>query len=130
MSPPRASRSRSSRLDVCGRHPFAGLPKGWNDAVFAMVLQEPGQPLVARTLAERTAGPGEILARVVACAVCRTDLHVVDGELREPKLPLVPGHEIVARVLACGPGVEGFAVGSRIGIPWLGWSCGVCPYCR
>ena len=79
---------------------------------------------------ERAAGPGEILARVAACAVCRTDLHVVDGELTQPKLPLIPGHEIVARVVACGPGVEGFAVGSRIGIPWLGWSCGVCPQCR
>jgi propanol-preferring alcohol dehydrogenase len=98
--------------------------------MFAMVLQQPGQPLVARTLPERAAGPGEILARVAACAVCRTDLHVVDGELRQPKLPLIPGHEIVARVLACGPGVDGFAVGSRIGIPWLGWSCGVCPQCR
>jgi len=98
--------------------------------MFAMVLQEPGQPLVPRTLPERVAGPGEILARVAACAVCRTDLHVVDGELRQPKLPLIPGHEIVAHVLACGPGVEGFATGSRIGIPWLGWSCGVCPQCR
>jgi alcohol dehydrogenase, propanol-preferring len=98
--------------------------------MFAMVLQQAGQSLVARTLPERTAGPGEIMARVAACAVCRTDLHVVDGELRQPKLPLIPGHEIVARVLACGPGVEGFAVGSRIGIPWLGWSCGVCSQCR
>ena len=98
--------------------------------MFAMVLQQAGQPLVARTLPGRAAGPGEILARVAACAVCRTDLHVVDGELQQPKLPLIPGHEIVARVLACGPGVDGFAVGSRIGIPWLGWSCGVCPQCR
>jgi propanol-preferring alcohol dehydrogenase len=95
-----------------------------------MVLQKAGQPLVGRRMPERAAGPGEILARVAACAVCRTDLHVVDGELTQPKLPLIPGHEIVARVVACGPGVEGFAVGSRIGIPWLGWSCGVCPQCR
>jgi propanol-preferring alcohol dehydrogenase len=98
--------------------------------MFAMVLQEPGQPLEPRTLPERIAGPGEILARVAACAVCRTDLHVVDGELRQPKLPLIPGHEIVARVVACGARVEGFAAGDRIGIPWLGWACGVCPQCR
>ncbi|MFI5002321.1 MAG: zinc-dependent alcohol dehydrogenase family protein [Reyranellales bacterium] len=98
--------------------------------MFAMVLDKPGQPLVARTLADPQAGAGQILARVTACAVCRTDLHVVDGELTEPKLPLIPGHEIVARVLAVGAGVEGFPVGMRIGIPWLGWACGTCLQCR
>lgn len=95
-----------------------------------MVLKSVGQPLVACTLPDRVPGRGEILARVVACAVCRTDLHVVDGDLREPRLPLIPGHEIVARVLSCGPDVAGFPPGMRIGIPWLGWACGVCPQCR
>lgn len=96
----------------------------------AMILERPGQPLVLRELPDRHAGPGQILARVTACAVCRTDLHVVDGELPEPKLPLIPGHEIVGRVLQCGGGVEGFSEGMRIGIPWLGWSCGTCEQCR
>lgn len=98
--------------------------------MFAMVLQGVGQPLVARTLPDRTPGPGEILAQVAACAVCRTDLHVVDGELKAPRLPLIPGHEIVARVISCGAGVTGFVSGMRIGIPWLGWACGACPQCR
>jgi propanol-preferring alcohol dehydrogenase len=75
-------------------------------------------------------GPGEILVAVSACGVCRTDLHVVDGELPHPALPLVPGHEIVGRVAAIGAGVTGFAPGERIGVPWLGHTCGVCPYCR
>ena len=75
-------------------------------------------------------GPGQILIRVRACGVCRTDLHVVDGDLTEPKLPIVPGHEIVGIVEALGDGVGGFAVGDRVGVPWLGWSCGECSYCR
>jgi propanol-preferring alcohol dehydrogenase len=73
---------------------------------------------------------GEILVAVSACGVCRTDLHVVDGELPHPKLPIVPGHEIVGRVAALGDGVAGFEVGQRVGVPWLGATCGVCPYCR
>jgi propanol-preferring alcohol dehydrogenase len=73
---------------------------------------------------------GDILVEVAACGVCRTDLHVVDGELPDPKLPLVPGHEIVGRIAAMGEGVAGFAIGERVGIPWLGHTCGVCPYCR
>ena len=89
-----------------------------------------GRPLVGRTLRERTAGAGEILARVAACAVCRTDLHVVDGELGQPKLPLIPGHEIVARVLACGPGVEGFAVGSGSASRGSAGRAGSARYCR
>lgn len=95
----------------------------------AMVLTAPGQPLV---LAERLVprpGPGEILLRVHACGVCRTDLHIVDGELTEPVLPLVPGHEIVGVVVACGAGVTRFATGDRVGVPWLGSTCGTCPYC-
>ena len=74
--------------------------------------------------------PGQLLIRVRACGVCRTDLHVVDGDLKEPKLPIVPGHEIVGRVEAIGAGVDGFAVGERVGVPWLGSSCGICRYCR
>lgn len=77
-----------------------------------------------------TPGPGQLLLRVHACAVCRTDLHVVDGELPSPVLPLVPGHEIVGIVDARGAGAERFAPGDRVGVPWLGWTCGVCRYCR
>jgi len=76
-----------------------------------------------------TPGPGELLLRIEACGVCRTDLHVVDGELTQPRLPIVPGHEIVGRVVAAGPGVTGVARGSRVGVPWLGHACGHCPYC-
>ena len=73
---------------------------------------------------------GETLIEISACGVCRTDLHVVDGDLPDPKLPIVPGHEIVGRVAACGAGVLSLAVGARVGVPWLGATCGVCPYCR
>jgi propanol-preferring alcohol dehydrogenase len=96
----------------------------------AMVLDQPGRPLVMRERSVPQPGPGEILVAVSACGVCRTDLHVVDGELPHPKLPIVPGHEIVGRVVALGGGVAGFAIGQRVGIPWLGATCGVCPYCR
>jgi alcohol dehydrogenase, propanol-preferring len=95
----------------------------------AMVLQRPCEPLEMRELPLREPGPGEILIRVVACGVCRTDLHVVDGELPNPKLPLIPGHEIVGRVEALGAGVTGFRIGDRVGVPWLGYTCGRCPYC-
>ncbi len=95
----------------------------------AMVLDRPGQPLVMRERPIPQPGPGELLVAVAACGVCRTDLHVVDGELPHPKLPIVPGHEIVGRVAAVGEGVAGFAVGQRVGIPWLGATCGQCPYC-
>ena len=87
----------------------------------------------ALTLEERPVpepGAGEVLVRVSACGVCRTDLHVVDGDLTEPRLPVVPGHEIVGRVAALGAGVERFTEGERVGIPWLGWTCGTCRYCR
>ena len=92
-----------------------------------MVLQAPGEPLREAELPEPEPGPGEVLLEVAACAVCRTDLHVVDGELSEPKLPLVPGHQIVARVVRGG---ERFGAGERVGVPWLGWTDGVCRYCR
>jgi alcohol dehydrogenase, propanol-preferring len=91
-----------------------------------MVLDSPGEPLREAELPAPEPGPGQVLVAVDACGVCRTDLHVVDGELPEPKLPLVPGHQIVGRVVAGG---ERFAVGDRVGIPWLGWTCGECRYC-
>jgi propanol-preferring alcohol dehydrogenase len=96
----------------------------------AMVLDRAGQPLVMRERPVPQPAAGEILVAVSVCGVCRTDLHVVDGELPNPKLPVVPGHEIVGRVAALGRGVAGFQTGQRVGIPWLGATDGVCPYCR
>jgi alcohol dehydrogenase, propanol-preferring len=96
----------------------------------AMVLERPQTSLVSREQPIPRPAAGEILVDVSACGVCRTDLHVVDGELPHPKLPIVPGHEIVGRVAAMGPGVSGFALGARVGVPWLGHTCGACPYCR
>jgi propanol-preferring alcohol dehydrogenase len=96
----------------------------------AAVLDAPGTPLVLREIAPPSPGPGQLLIRVHACAICRTDLHVVDGELHHPKLPLVPGHEIVGTVSANGPGAHRFAPGDRVGVPWLGWTCGICRYCQ
>jgi propanol-preferring alcohol dehydrogenase len=95
----------------------------------AMMLERPRAPLVARELDRPGPGPGQILLRVRACAVCRTDLHVADGELAEPKLPLVLGHEIVGTVEQLGQGVTRFALGARVGVPWLGWTCGTCRFC-
>jgi propanol-preferring alcohol dehydrogenase len=94
------------------------------------VMTAAGAPLAAAELPPPRPGPGQVLIRVRACAVCRTDLHVVDGELPDPKLPLVPGHEIVGTILAKGNEADRFAVGDRVGVPWLGWTCGVCAYCR
>ena len=96
----------------------------------AMLLKQIGGPLEWTELPERQPGPGEIRVRVAACGVCRTDLHVFDGELAEPKLPLVLGHEIVGLVEAMGSEVEGFRLGDRVGVPWLGYTDGTCPYCR
>jgi alcohol dehydrogenase, propanol-preferring len=95
----------------------------------AMVLRAVGRPLVLEERPEPEPAPGEIRVRVEACAVCRTDLHVVDGELPHPKLPVIPGHEIVGIVEARGEDVA-VALGTRVGIPWLGYTCGVCAYCR
>jgi propanol-preferring alcohol dehydrogenase len=96
----------------------------------AMVLDRPKTPFVLREQPVPQPAAGQILIAVEACGVCRTDLHVVDGELPNPKLPIVPGHEIVGRVAALGPGVRNLALGARVGVPWLGEACGVCPYCR
>ena len=95
-----------------------------------MVLYAARSRLRPVSMAVPSPGPGQVLIRVHACAVCRTDLHVVDGDLSEPKLPLVPGHEIVGSVAALGDGVDRFAIGDRVGVPWLGWTCGACPFCR
>lgn len=96
----------------------------------AMVLDAPGRPLRLARLPVPRPAAGEIVVKVEACGVCRTDLHVVDGELPEPKLPLIPGHEIVGRVALLGEGVTRFSPGQRVGIPWLGHTCGRCRYCR
>jgi propanol-preferring alcohol dehydrogenase len=95
-----------------------------------MLLEAPRRPLRLAERPDPRPGPGQLLLRVRTCAVCRTDLHVVDGELPDPVLPLVPGHEIVGEVVAAGAGAERFALGARVGVPWLGWTCGVCRYCR
>ena len=96
----------------------------------AMVLRTQRQPLCEMELPTPRPGAGEVLLQIRACAVCRTDLHVVDRELPHPKLPLVPGHEIVGVVTEKGDGLERFKAGDRVGVPWLGWTCGVCGYCR
>jgi propanol-preferring alcohol dehydrogenase len=98
--------------------------------MFAMQLKHIGSPLEWVELPDREPGPGEIRVKVHACGVCRTDLHVVDGELAAPHVPIIPGHEIVGRVDAIGPHVTGLEIGERVGIPWLGYTCGVCVYCR
>ena len=96
----------------------------------AMVLDAPGRPLRLERRSWPRPAPGQILVEVAACGVCRTDLHVVDGELTEPELPIIPGHEIIGRVAELGDGVERFAIGDRVGVPWLGFSCGECQTCR
>ena len=101
-----------------------------NHTMRAMILERPGGSL---RLVERPVpqpGAGEVQIRVEACGVCRTDLHLVDGELPDPLLPIIPGHEIVGRVTSVGAGVEGLAPGQRVGVPWLGWTCGTCAFCR
>ncbi len=95
-----------------------------------MVLDKTGTPLVLRDVPKPKSGRGQLLVRVNACAVCRTDLHIVDGELPDPKLPLILGHQIVGRVEQIGHNVDGFSIGDRVGVPWLGWTDGECPYCR
>jgi alcohol dehydrogenase, propanol-preferring len=96
----------------------------------AMVLKEVGEPLVLEEVAIPDTGVGQLRVRVQACGVCRTDLHVIDGELRDPKLPLILGHQIVGVVDEVGTGVEHLSPAERVGIPWLGWTCGECRFCR
>ncbi|MCL4689503.1 MAG: alcohol dehydrogenase catalytic domain-containing protein, partial [Burkholderiales bacterium] len=95
----------------------------------AMALVAPRQPLVALHRPVPDPGPGEVLLEVGACGVCRTDLHIADGDLPLPRTPLVPGHEIVGRVVAAGPGARRFRPGDRVGVPWLGGTCGHCRQC-
>ena len=98
--------------------------------MLAMLLEAPGRPLQRASLPLPRPGAGQVLLRVRACGICRTDLHVADGELPRPKLPLVLGHEIVGEVVSTGEGADRFAAGERVGVPWLGWTCGECRYCR
>src|ERR671910_2157282 len=93
-------------------------------------MDGPLRPLEMRDMHDPWPGPGEVRIRVAACAICRTDLHVLDGDLSEPKLPLVLGHQIVGVVETVGDAVDDRAVGDRVGVPWLGWTCGECEYCR
>ncbi|WP_299236480.1 zinc-dependent alcohol dehydrogenase family protein [uncultured Halomonas sp.] len=101
-----------------------------SDTMRAMRLHAPGRPLVWETVPRPRPGPGDVQLRVLACGVCRTDLHVMDGELADPRLPLVLGHEIIGVVTLVGDGVTGMAPGDRVGVPWLGWTCGECAACR
>jgi propanol-preferring alcohol dehydrogenase len=96
----------------------------------AMVLEKPGSPLRITERPDPIPNPGEILVKVLACGVCRTDLHLIDGELPDPRLPIIPGHEIVGRVIGLGAGVKAFSLDDRVGIPWLGRTCGRCRYCN
>ena len=96
----------------------------------AMQLRRTGAPLVLAEVSKPQRAPGQLVLQVLACGVCRTDLHVVDGDLPQARLPLIPGHEIVGRVVDMGADVAGFALGDRIGVPWLGYTCGQCAYCR
>jgi alcohol dehydrogenase, propanol-preferring len=96
----------------------------------AMLLEHARHTLEAAEVAEPEPGFGQVLISVAACGVCRTDLHILDGELSEPKLPLIPGHQIVGTVSAVGEGAERFLPGERVGVPWLGWTCGECRYCK
>ncbi|MCF8197512.1 MAG: zinc-dependent alcohol dehydrogenase family protein [Sulfuritalea sp.] len=95
----------------------------------AMILDRPGEALRGVELPVPTPGSGTLLIKVEACGVCRTDLHLIDGELPHPMLPVIPGHEIVGRVVGIGEQVAGFAIGQRVGVPWLGWTCGECVFC-
>ena len=95
-----------------------------------MVLRRQREELVVEEVADPTPAPGQVLIEVSACGLCRTDLHVVDGELPDPKLPLVPGHQVVGRIVATGEGVDDLPEGVRVGVPWLGWWCGQCRFCR
>jgi len=96
----------------------------------AMILERAGQRLRQVDWPTPSVSAGQLLIHVSACAICRTDLHIIDGELTQPKLPLIPGHEIVGKVAALGEGVTRFRIGQRVGVPWLGWTCAECTYCQ
>jgi alcohol dehydrogenase, propanol-preferring len=98
--------------------------------MYAMVLTAPGRSLVWLERPDARLEAGEVRVKVSACGVCRTDLHVVDGELPDLRYPIVPGHEVVGRIEAVGHGVNDLSIGMRVGVPWLGFTCGTCPYCR
>jgi alcohol dehydrogenase, propanol-preferring len=98
--------------------------------MYAMVLTAPGIPLIGMERPDPRLEAGEVRVKVSACGVCRTDLHVVDGELPDLRYPIVPGHEVVGRIEAVGHGVNDLSIGMRVGVPWLGFTCGTCPYCR
>jgi propanol-preferring alcohol dehydrogenase len=115
--------------DECSNCIASRSPTELEDAMHAMVLKKIGAALEWTELADSQPGPGEIRVKVSACGVCRTDLHVVDGELPDPKVPIIPGHEIVGRIDLLGADVKELKIGERVGIPWLGHTCGVCPYC-
>jgi propanol-preferring alcohol dehydrogenase len=100
------------------------------EEMLAMVYERPGEPLRSKTLALPRPQPTEVLIRIAACGVCRTDLHLVDGELPEVPLPVIPGHEIIGRVVEVGERVDRLSIGDRVGVPWLGWTCGECRFCR
>jgi propanol-preferring alcohol dehydrogenase len=95
----------------------------------AMLFEAPGQPLRSVVVADPSPGSDQVLVKVGACGLCRTDLHVVDGELQHPKLPLIPGHQVVGEVVEVGGAVETIRAGDRVGVPWLGWTCGICEFC-
>jgi propanol-preferring alcohol dehydrogenase len=99
-------------------------------SMLAMVLEQPLEKLQPRTVSVPSPATGQVLVRVTACGVCRTDLHLVDGELPDVPLPIIPGHEIVGTVAMTGDGVDRFQVGDRVGVPWLGWTCGSCRFCN
>lgn len=99
------------------------------DTLQAMVFNRQGQPLTYTTLPMPVPHEGQVLVKVIACGICRTDLHIVDGELEHPKFPLIPGHEIVGTVVQTGHGIQSLKVGDKVGIPWLGYTCGTCKYC-
>ena len=109
--------------------PEPDCPSNTTETMLAMVLEQVGQPLREMHWPIPVPGEQEVLIRVSACGVCRTDLHIIDGELPSHKMPLIQGHQIVGAVAQKGPGVSGVALGERVGVPWLGGSCHACPYC-
>ena len=126
MRPP----AQASLPAVCARQRFVGRPRARTlVAMLCMCLHRPGERLRAETRERPALLEGQVLLRVRACGVCRTDLHIVDGDLTDMRLPIVLGHEIVGEVTACGPGVR-WPLGTRLGVPWLGQTCGTCSYCE